>query len=108
MAEKDFTRAGTIELDTGDTYSVPLYIQQIEVFGGVDGVAAIALGDTFLLQTQNTTPVTIYAGVASEGSWADVRYRNRWYNGLTATISGGGRIVIYGRQAMTRQNVDEA
>lgn len=102
MAEKTFTQAGTIELDDGDTFSLPVYVQQIEIFGGVDSVTAIALGDTFRLQTQDSTPVTIYAGVASEGSWADVRYRNRWYNGLTAAISGGGRIVIYSEQARTR------
>jgi len=102
VAEKTFTQAGTIELDDGDTFSLPVYVQQIEIFGGVDSVTAIALGDTFRLQTQDSTPVTIYAGVASEGSWADVRYRNRWYNGLTAAISGGGRIVIYSEQARTR------
>ena len=108
MAAKLADEAGVFSLDNGDTIEGELYIRQLEVYGGVDGVAAISDGDTVLVQTLNSTPVTIYGNTADSDNWYDVRYFNRWFFGLSSQLSGGGRVLVHGRQAQSHREVNQA
>ena len=104
--ERFLTRAGTIELDDGDFFTGKVYVRQVDVFGGVDGVTGISTGDTFALKTRNSTPRTIYANTSDRTNWSDVRYFNRWFFGLTATVTGGGRIMVHSLQAKSFKTVN--